>query len=542
MTGSARRSDARHTPPGARTPRPVAPAAHRHPAEPDRFLARPADRSAQGPARARTRGCGPGRCGCACSSTTRRRCTSPSPPRSGSTSAAGCAGRSATWRRSAPTSCGCSPRTRSPPRSAPGSTRSYGGSGPACGCSTRPRCTTPTTSPTAFRGSRAAGVRVPRTEFGPADVGVTPVVYKAVGEQAARKELCVYDGPRPGFRAAVAHDSRGADGRYRRYRAFVLGDLVLPEDVIVADHWNASLRHLVTVERNYALTDAERQQLLLINSTLGLDFSCVDYLRERDTGAPVFHDVNVYPTVVGAWQGDMPAGDHGRWHVFDNCDRLGLAAAGPPAGVAAGRRGAAAARRGPRLCAAPPRGAAGAPRGGRCGYELRNGRAPVPADRREVRRTVAAARRTVAAARRTGAARSSGRHATGGATPSAASGGSTRGGPSDRRAGPRPSASSAPVWAGLHHRGDHATATASPTPVPSPPKQPVPPTPPVRRPRPGRRPQPQPRPPNRFFATGHSPEPLLECERRTMTICPSTATVTRHYRASPDGVSNVSSR
>ena len=138
--------------------------------------------------------------------------------------------------------------------------------------------------PDCFPRLAAAGVRVPRTEFGPADVGVTPVVYKAVGEQAARKELCRYDGPRPGFRAAVAHDSRGTDGRYRRYRAFVLGDLVLPEDVIVADHWNASLRHLVTVERNYALTEFERRQLLLINSTLGLDFSCVDYLRERDTG------------------------------------------------------------------------------------------------------------------------------------------------------------------------------------------------------------------------------------------------------------------
>ena len=109
--------------------------------------------------------------------------------------------------------------------------------------------------PDCFPRLARAGVRVPRTELGPADVGVTPAVYKAVGEQAARKELCVYDGPRPGFRAAVAHDSRGADGRYRRYRAFVLGDLVLPEDVIVADHWNASLRHLVTVERNYALPE-----------------------------------------------------------------------------------------------------------------------------------------------------------------------------------------------------------------------------------------------------------------------------------------------
>jgi hypothetical protein len=183
--------------------------------------------------------------------------------------------------------------------------------------------------PDCFPRLARAGVRVPRTDLGPADLGVTPVVYKAVGEQAARKERCPYDGPRPGFRAAVAHDSRGPDGLYRRYRAFVLGDLVLPEDVIVADHWNASLRHLVAVERNYALTDLERDQLRLLTATLGLDFACVDYLRERDGGAPVFHDVNVYPTVVGAWQGDMPAGDRGRWHVFDNCARLDLA---PPGG------------------------------------------------------------------------------------------------------------------------------------------------------------------------------------------------------------------
>jgi hypothetical protein len=183
--------------------------------------------------------------------------------------------------------------------------------------------------PDCFPRLARAGVRVPRTDLGPADVGVTPVVYKAVGEQAARKERRLYDGPRPGFRAAVAHDSRGPDGHHRRYRAFVLGDLVLPEDVVVADHWNASLSHLVGVERNFALTDVEREQLRLLTATLGLDFACVDYLRERDGGAPVFHDVNVYPTVVGAWQGDMPADDRGRWHVFDNCARLGLA---PPGG------------------------------------------------------------------------------------------------------------------------------------------------------------------------------------------------------------------
>jgi hypothetical protein len=182
--------------------------------------------------------------------------------------------------------------------------------------------------PDCFPRLARAGVRVPRTEFRPDDVGVTPVVYKAVGKQAAPKELCRYTGPRPGFRAATAHDSRGPDGRYRRYRAFVLGDLVLPEDIIVADHWEASLRHLVAVERNYAITEHERGQLRLLTATLGLDFACVDYLRERVGGAPVFHDINVYPTVVGAWQGDMPGGDRGRWHVFDNTERLGL----PPPG------------------------------------------------------------------------------------------------------------------------------------------------------------------------------------------------------------------
>ena len=221
--------------------------------------------------------------------------------------------------------------------------------------------------PDCFPRLARAGVRVPRTEFGPADVGVTPVVYKAVGEQAARKELCVYDGPRPGFRAAVAHDSRGADGRYRRYRAFVLGDLVLPEDVIVADHWNASLRHLVTVERNYALTDCERRQLLLINSTLGLDFSCVDYLRERDTGA-----AGVPRRQRLSDGGGRLAGRHaGRGpRPVARLRQLRpprAGAAGQSAGVAAGRRGAAAARGRTRLHAAPPRGAAGAPRGGRCG-------------------------------------------------------------------------------------------------------------------------------------------------------------------------------
>ncbi|HXV92418.1 MAG TPA: hypothetical protein VD813_03895 [Pseudonocardia sp.] len=180
----------------------------------------------------------------------------------------------------------------------------------------------------AFPRLAAAGVRVPRTAFGTEDLGRTPVVYKAAGEQGSRKEREPYRGPRAGFRAFAAEDGRGADGLHRRYRAFVLGDLVLPEDVIAAPVWNACARTLVTVERSFALIAHERAQLLLLTRTLGLDFAAVDFLRRRSDGLPVFLDVNVYPTVAGAWPGGMPARDRGQWHVFDNAERLGL----PPPG------------------------------------------------------------------------------------------------------------------------------------------------------------------------------------------------------------------
>lgn len=175
----------------------------------------------------------------------------------------------------------------------------------------------------AFPRLAAAGVRVPRTTFDASDVGRTPVLHKPVGAQG-RTEWTVYRGPRPGHRTFAVEDGRGPDGRHRRYRAFVLGDLVLPEDVIVADVPEARARTLVAVERSFALTAHERAQLLLLARTLGLQFCGVDFLRRRTDGQPVFLDVNAYPTVVGAWSGDMPAGDRGQWHVFDNAARLGL--------------------------------------------------------------------------------------------------------------------------------------------------------------------------------------------------------------------------
>jgi hypothetical protein len=175
----------------------------------------------------------------------------------------------------------------------------------------------------AFPRLAAAGVRVPRTTFDASDVGRTRVLHKPVGVQG-RTEWGVYRGPVPGHRTFAVEDGRGPDGLHRRYRAFVLGDLVLPEDVIVAAVPEARARTLVAVERSFALTEHERAQLLLLTRTLGLGFCGVDFLRRRSDGLPVFLDVNVYPTVVGAWPGGMPAGDHGQWHVFDNAARLGL--------------------------------------------------------------------------------------------------------------------------------------------------------------------------------------------------------------------------
>lgn len=166
----------------------------------------------------------------------------------------------------------------------------------------------------------AAGVRVPRSTFGPADLGRTRVVYKASGTQGGAKEVAGYDGPRPGYRAFSFEDGRGADGRTRRYRAVFLAGAVLSETVIVSEHWEARLSTLVEAELTYELTPHEVAQVRLIAQVLGLDYFAVDFLRRRGDALPVFVDVNVYPTnQLGGWV----AGDHGQWHFFDLPERLG---------------------------------------------------------------------------------------------------------------------------------------------------------------------------------------------------------------------------
>jgi hypothetical protein len=174
----------------------------------------------------------------------------------------------------------------------------------------------------AFPRLAAAGVRVPRHVFGPGDVGRTRVVHKEQGAQAARKVVAVWDGPRPGSRAFELEDGSGPDGRVRRYRAYHLGGVVWPEQVMVADGWNTTLGSLTAVERAFDVTGHEAEQVRLIATTLGLDAFAVDYLRRRSDGLPVFLDVNVYPTPVETWTQGLRG--RGVWHLHDAPLRAGV--------------------------------------------------------------------------------------------------------------------------------------------------------------------------------------------------------------------------
>lgn len=175
-----------------------------------------------------------------------------------------------------------------------------------------------------FDRLRAAGVGVPRTAFTDHDRGRTEVVYKAVDQQPSAKFRAPYHGPVPGHRTFAYVDARGADGRSRRYRAFFVAGMVWTGDVILSGDWKASLDTLAEVEHGFTMTRDEREQIAAIARTLGLDFFCVDYLRRAGDGAPVFVDVNVYPTIVIAPFVDRQLGCRGRWPFFDTRARFGL--------------------------------------------------------------------------------------------------------------------------------------------------------------------------------------------------------------------------
>ena len=182
----------------------------------------------------------------------------------------------------------------------------------------------------AFARLEAAGVRVPRTRFGPADLGMTPVVHKRLGEQPATKFLAPWQGPVPGFRAFAFEDGRGADGLTWRFRAYHLLGEVLSGDAVGGERWEARAEGRAAVDVAPELRPREREQIALLARTLGLDFFAVDYLRRAADGEAVFLDVNVFPMVLIAEGVTAAHGLRGGWHVWEVADRFGRPDPGRP--------------------------------------------------------------------------------------------------------------------------------------------------------------------------------------------------------------------
>ena len=175
-----------------------------------------------------------------------------------------------------------------------------------------------------FERLEAAGVSVPDSRFNETDLGRTPVVYKMSGLQAAPKTAEPWNGPRPGYQVFRFIDSRGADGMYRRCRAFYLVGAVRPSKLMVCDHWNVCLKNRPRLEFGFEMTPGEIRQVRQIAQTLGLDYFAVDYLRRREDGRPFFTDINIYPTINSLPATGLDRGYHGQWHTFDTRPRLGM--------------------------------------------------------------------------------------------------------------------------------------------------------------------------------------------------------------------------
>lgn len=176
----------------------------------------------------------------------------------------------------------------------------------------------------AFSRLSAAGVHVPRLEFGEPDLGKTSVVYKRSGEQMSNKERTSYSGPRSGYRVFEYIDGRGPDGRFRRYRAFYVLGAVRPSKLMRCDHWNVCLKHEPVLEYGFEMTPEEIEQLRLIARALGLDYFAVDFVRRAGDERAFYVDINIYPRLFSTHQTNKEFGLGGGFHTFDTRQRFGF--------------------------------------------------------------------------------------------------------------------------------------------------------------------------------------------------------------------------
>jgi hypothetical protein len=165
--------------------------------------------------------------------------------------------------------------------------------------------------PDIFAKLSAAGVAVPRSAFGPEDIGL-PVVFKPEGKQSQVIGPVPWDGPRPGMRPFEFVETRGEDGLYRRYRAaYILGR-------VYAGACQASSEPVVRAQNRsgdhvWQLTSEEAEQLKTTAAITGLDFFAADLLRPSGGAPSVLTDINSFPMLK---ERDLRPGYYGHGHDF----------------------------------------------------------------------------------------------------------------------------------------------------------------------------------------------------------------------------------
>ena len=168
------------------------------------------------------------------------------------------------------------------------------------------------------------GVSVPRSEFTDDDIGNTPVVYKVIGKHGSSKFRALYRGSIEGYRPFEFHDSRGPEGLHRKYRAFYILGMIVPNHLAMGDSWNVHRETKKRTEYVFDMTDLERESMKLIADTLNLQYFSVDFIRRSSDDYPFFTDINVYPLPIDFTETARQRGYFGRWLILDNRMRLGI--------------------------------------------------------------------------------------------------------------------------------------------------------------------------------------------------------------------------
>lgn len=164
----------------------------------------------------------------------------------------------------------------------------------------------------AFSLLAAAGVPVPRSQFGASDHGL-PVIWKPAGLQSKTRGPVPYAGAIQRDRAFEYINVADADGCYWRYRAcFVLGDIYAASGFRSADPI-VRYRNVNLINRDWMLTENEIGHIRRIAEVSRLDFFTVDFLRRAEDQSPVFVDINVFSMAKDAYA----EGWYGHLHDFD---------------------------------------------------------------------------------------------------------------------------------------------------------------------------------------------------------------------------------